>query len=747
MIRHRPFGGGDPYRLDPDQRVPPIPAAGQPFVIGALTGAGAVGLTLEWDVDGQLRRLPATALGLVGADGVWGTSDDGGHLATASARTRRRGLAWTVAPPTLAYGRSARYRFVGSDASGRGEATRWHECQAAQWEPSAEAVSVHGAAHIRDRLVAGSSARFASASATYRVRFALRLLDGEHVVGFGERFDRVDQRGNRLDAVVFEQYKDQALTGRTYLPMPFAHVIGSDGAGWGFHVRTTRRVWFDVGATDPDLLWIEVDVEGADEIGVDLDLYAGEPGQVLAAFMAKTGTPAAVPDWVFRLWVSGNEWNTQEAVMARADRHRAEDIPFGALVIEAWSDESTFCAFRDATYPVHSDGSPHKLGDMRFPTGGAWPDPLAMIDELHQRGVKVLLWQIPLQKMRPHPVGQAAADAARMQRDGYCVTEADGRPYRNRGWWFPRALMPDFTNPQARDWWLSKRRYLVDELGVDGFKTDGGEHAWGGELRYHDGTVGAETNNRYPVLYAQAYHELLRSCGKAPVTFSRAGHVGAQTVPCHWAGDENSTWEAFRHSITAGITAGACGVVYWGWDLAGFSGEIPDAELYIRATQASCFMPIMQYHAEFNQHRLPSRDRTPWNIAERHDAPEVLATFRRYATLRESIASYLAEQAVRGVAAGKPLMRALFFDFPTDRRSWDYPQQYLLGDDLLVVPVTKPGVRTWSVYLPPGQWVDLFRGVEHGGGVVDYELSATDLPVFVRGTAWARWRDVGGWTA
>jgi 1,3-alpha-isomaltosidase len=42
-----------------------------------------------------------------------------------------------------------------------------------------------------------------------RVRFALRLTDAEHVVGFGERFHALDQRGEVLDATVFEQYKSQ----------------------------------------------------------------------------------------------------------------------------------------------------------------------------------------------------------------------------------------------------------------------------------------------------------------------------------------------------------------------------------------------------------------------------------------------------------------------------------------------------------------------------------------------------------
>ena len=36
-------------------------------------------------------------------------------------------------------------------------------------------------------------------------------------------------------------------------------------------------------------------------------------------------------------------------------------------------------------------------------------------------------------------------------------------------------------------------------------------------------------------------------------------------------------------------------------------------------------------------------------------------------------------------------MRALFFEFPDDDAVWDFPEQYFLGDDLLVAPVVEPG--------------------------------------------------------
>jgi alpha-glucosidase (family GH31 glycosyl hydrolase) len=434
---------------------------------------------------------------------------------------------------------------------------------------------------------------------------------------------------------------------------------------------------------------------------------------------------------VFEPWMSANDWNTQQRVLDEVRRGAAEDIPAGVLVIEAWSDESTFTAFRDAVYEPHADGSPQALSDFSFPAEGAWPDPKGMIDELHERGIRLVLWQIPLLKAAPAPDSQLDYDRRALVRHGYAVRKADGTPYANRGWWFPRALMPDFTSAAARAWWTDKRRYLVQELGVDGFKTDGGEHAWGHDLRYADGTAGAETNNRYPVLYAAAYHELMERAGREGVTFSRAGFTGSAAYPCHWAGDEDSTWEAFRASLTAGITAGACGIFFWGWDLAGFSGELPSAELYMRSAAAACFAPIMQYHSEHHQ-RVPSRDRTPWNVAEQTGDRRVLDVYRSFAQLRMRLQPYLRAQARTAVSTGKPLMRALFFEVDGDERIWDFPHEYFLGDDLLVAPVVEPGVEECTAYLPRGRWVDPWTGDELVGPAVVTRPAPIDrIPVYV----------------
>ncbi|MBZ6371764.1 MAG: hypothetical protein LBE44_07675 [Microbacterium hominis] len=733
MLRHRPEGSGHPYSVDTEQRSPVTPLVGERVLLGVRADARVVSAacTLQWQPDDgastttelPLERVATTSRGKV---------TDGGHLASAAARLARAVGGWQVETPDLQTGGRYRYRFTGTHDDGREERTRWFEFRAAQWQTGAGAIDEIGSARVNP----GSVRVLHDGARAHRVRFTLPLSPDEHVTGFGERYDAVDQRGTTLDSMVFEQYKSQGAERKTYLPMPFAHVIG--GSGWGFHVDTSRRVWFDVGASSADEIVVEAEI--GDDAPLRVRLFDGTPTEVLRAFLDVIGRAQELPAWVFRLWASGNEWNTQAEVMRQMDLHAQHDIPVGSVVIEAWSDESTFTAFRDAEYEVHADGAPHRLADFTFPAEGAWPDPKGMTDELHARDIKLHLWQIPLLKMRPHPHGQLKADAEAAIRDDVLIREpkpgGGTRPYRNRGWWFPLGLMPDLTDERAAAWWTEKRRYLVEEVGIDGFKTDGGEHAWGSELVYLDGRRGDKKNNTFPVAYPKAYGALLESAGKPPVTFSRAGFTGSQAHGAFWAGDENSTWNAFRWSMNAGLTAAASGIVYWGWDIAGFSGEVPSAELYIRALQASAFVPIMQYHSEFNHHRTPSRDRTPWNIAERSGDERVLTLSRRFVKLREALVPYLERSARETITTDRPLMRPLFFDWPADPEVWTAPTQWMLGADLLVAPVLEEGSERRRVYLPEGDWIDVWTGESTSGRrSIEVEAPIDQIPVYGRAGA------------
>jgi alpha-D-xyloside xylohydrolase len=79
------------------------------------------------------------------------------------------------------------------------------------------------------------------------------------------------------------------------------------------------------------------------------------------------------------------------------------------------------------------------------------------------------------------------------------------------------------------------------------------------------------------------------------------------------------------------------------------------------------------------------------------------------------------------------MMRPLWFDDPDDAESWNHPFQYRFGPDLIVAPVCWPDVDTVDVYLPPGEWTDVWSGKTTGdGGVVSGGTSWQTAPLYVR---------------
>jgi alpha-D-xyloside xylohydrolase len=245
-------------------------------------------------------------------------------------------------------------------------------------------------------------------------------------------------------------------------------------------------------------------------------------------------------------------------------------------------------------------------------------------------------------------------------------------------------------------------------MGVDGFKTDGGEFLL-------DDATGADMQNGYALAYELAYK---RFAGESRVLFSRAGYTGCQAAPLHWAGDQQSTWDELRHVLTAGLNAGLSGIPFWAFDIGGFAGELPSAELYLRAFAMACFSPIMQWHSEpvggqFSDiiaSQDKNNDRSPWNVAARYDMPQLVEFCRSYTEERKKLLPYLLDEARYCAATGRPLMAPLFFDAPRDAQAFSVSDQYMLGRRLMVAPVLYEGINERTVYFPDGTWQDYFTG-------------------------------------
>ncbi|CAH0121490.1 hypothetical protein PAE9249_04020 [Paenibacillus sp. CECT 9249] len=560
----------------------------------------------------------------------------------------------------------------------------------------------------------------------YKARLHFDLQDGERAFGMGERYSRMEYRGYSVDNYVYNEYRSQGM--KTYMPVPFY----MSSAGYGVYLDTTMYSQFHFGSNVSDLLEIEVDVKSA---APDLTMYlfAGKPMEMIGQLANVTSKPALPPKWAFGPWMSSNNWDSQAEVAKQVELTNKYEIPATVIVLEQWSDEATFYIFNDAQYEAKDGNEPLRYGDFTFPEWGRWPNPKQMVADLHDNGLKVLLWQIPIQKyMYGIAHEQRDNDERAMLAGGYHVKRGNGEPYRIPYNWFKDCLVIDFSNEAAREWWFGKRQYLMDEVGIDGFKTDGGECIFGRDLQFADGSTGEELRNRYPLDYIGSYYDFVqRQTNGDGITFSRAGYSGAQKYPLHWAGDERSTYEAFRASIIAGLTSGMSGIPFWGWDLGGFHGDIPTAELFVRSTQMAAFCPVMQYHAEtkgeFNQ------DRTPWNIAERTGKPEVIGIYKRYADIRMNLLPYIYDQAIVSSETGVPMMRAMAVAYPDDRACSGLMEQYMFGDSLLVAPVTEEGHYSKRVYFPEGEWLALMGDERIRGGVsLQVQADLESIPVYMR---------------
>lgn len=569
-----------------------------------------------------------------------------------------------------------------------------------------------------------------------RIEEHFTTSSAEQFTGFGERYDYTDLHGRDVNVFIVNQYEDQAATDRTYLAAPFY----LNSAGYGFYGTSTATSVFNIATYMPDMAGFTITTNGAPNPTLEYYLFTGPPEHILDRYTALSGRPQLPPKWAFGLWVSANEWNSQDMVNSTLDAADANGIPVSVMVLEQWADEATFYVWHGAQYTPISGDKFLSYSDFTF--APEWPDPKAMVAGIHNRGVRLVLWQIPAFKEiftspTPHYPTQAPPQLINDKQYAaaqHYVAAAGNVPYRTPVHsWFGDSMIPDFTNPAAVQWWNNKRAYLVTEVGVDGFKCDGGEMVFGRHTTFADGRTGTTMHNGYPAGYLRAYVQLLAAThGTDYVLFSRAGTAGAAALSLYWAGDQASDFDSFAAAIRAGLTAGASGIPFWGWDLAGFAGPIPDSELYQRATAMATFAPVMQLHSEWADPPA-SAERTPWHVEQVDGDPSIITTFRTYACVRMNLLPYLYSEAKRASLSGAPIMRAMEVEFPADPQAAAQQAQYLLGPNLLVAPVITAGATTQQLYVPAGEWHDLWYSAAFSGpNMKQYGVPLDAIPVYAR---------------
>lgn len=514
----------------------------------------------------------------------------------------------------------------------------------------------------------------------FHIEARFKAYNGERFYGLGQhQHGRLDQKGCVVDLV----------QRNTEVSIPF--LLSSRGYGFLWHNPSIGRV--ELGWTGTR--WV---AEAAPQL--DYWITAGEtPSCILARYFDVTGHPPLMPMWATGFWQSKLRYQTQEELLGVAREYKRRGLPLAVIVVDYfhWTLQ----------------------GDWQFDPV-CWPDPAAMVQELEQMGVKLMVSIWPT-------VNALSPNFDIMMRRGLLVRTERGVPAhmaffdtRPEGRIYVHYY--DATHPEARRFVWEQVRDHYYRCGIKVWWLDACEPEMypldSDNLRYHLGN-GAAVGNLYPLLHAKGFYEGMQAEGDQEIVLlCRSAWAGSQRYGAAvWSGDIPSTFEALQAQVRAGLNMALSGIPWWTTDIGGFhGGDVNSAyfrELIVRWFQYGAFCPLFRLHG----HRQPATGMSGgpnevWSFGD-----EAYTIIRDLLFLRERIRPYIMAQMRTAHEQGIPPMRPLFFDFPDDKMCPGVEDEFMFGPDLLVAPVLVEGARTREVYLPDGAvWEDAWTGARIKGG-------------------------------
>ncbi len=501
---------------------------------------------------------------------------------------------------------------------------------------------------------------------------------GQRYFGCGERTSGLEKTdSHQVFWNIDPPVGHTASLNNLYTSIPFVLALQS-GRAWGLFYDNAGRVEFDLAHEDPERAWF-----GADGGPLIYYLFAGgSPRDIVDRFTELTGRTPMPPLWALGNQQSRFSYMDAGELRALAREFRRREIPCDVLYLDI----------------DHMDGYRVFTWDRR-----RFPEPEKLLAELREQGFRVVTIVDPGVK-----VDERFAVYRQAREAGFFCTTRTGQEYRNVVW--PgRCAFPDFTNPRVREWWGGLNAGLLD-LGVAGIWCDMNEpslfaplhstipedtvHPGDGQARFH-----GQVHNVYGSLMARATREglLKHRPEERPFVISRAGYAGLQRHALQWSGDNSSWWEHLWMSMPMLQNMGLSGVAWAGVDIGGFTGDA-SGELLARWVEFGIFQAFCRNHSDRG-----SRRQEPWAFGEPYES-----AVRQMLKLRQRLLPYLYTVFEECHRTGAPILRPLLFEYPEDETTYAADDEFLVGDALLVAPITRPGIAYRHVYLPAGSWFHLW---------------------------------------
>ena len=478
--------------------------------------------------------------------------------------------------------------------------------------------------------------------------------------GLGDQTrERIEHRGTRGD-----------LWGRnvkSYIPVP---LVFSNG-GFGILLNTTRRVWYDLGASSEE--WFGFDVPGG-----TLDYYV-IGGTCLADLMSRytdlTGRPPLPPKWALGLWFICRTQADAREFMDDCRSFRAGGIPCDAIGLEpGWMA-------KNYDFSTDKDWHPERFPVPSYAKTGAH----TFFATARRMGFKPGLWLCNDYDLSYEAERRARqAEAARCEREEGELTGGFAAGHEQDEHLGGTRRQDTLTKRDEA--WFDHLKPFVDQ-GAHWFKQDGAnqvlahpDRLWGNGMRDD------EMHNLYPLLYSEQMTRGFREhTGRRPFGFTVSGWVGLQRHTATWTGDTGGGEGPVVACLNTSLSAHGMN---------------------------TCDMDVSSKEGIHFGFLLPWAQLNSWNYWRHpwYQGEELEGVFREYARLRYSLLPYLYSCAWESSRTGVPMLRAMPIDYGDDLVTHALMRQYMLGPSLLV------GAYTDRVYVPSGRWYDVWTGAGVEGG-------------------------------
>ncbi len=544
----------------------------------------------------------------------------------------------------------------------------------------------------------------------------------EKFVGFGEQFTYINLKGKKVPIFISEQglgRGEQPVTAVTELVAKAGGSYYTSYACVPYYFTSYKR-----GLFLKNYEYSEFDLRKKREVSVKIfsnqvegEILTGDsPYDIINSYTEYSGRMKKLPSWISEGMILGVQGGTDKA-LNKLQKVLDSGVKVSALWIQDWVGQRTTSFGKQLWWNWTLDDE-HYYDWNRFTSF------------LKKNNIKLLGYINPFLVNSDFGNRRNLFDEAK--KFGYLVMENDGSEYMIENTDFEAGLI-DLTNPKAVAWIMNVIRDEMISIGFDGWMADFGEAA-PYDAKYFNNNI-AE-HNRYVELWAEANAKAVEGFGDK-VFFMRAGFTKSPSYSTmFWLGDQMVSWsedDGIKSSVTGLLSGGMSGFTLNHSDIGGYTTLSSPIKNYHRSKELLIrWIELNSMGTVFRSHEGNQPD---FNYQVYSDK-DVLKITAKYSKLFYAFSDYRKELIKNASETGIPPVRHMLIEYPEIDEVWEFRfEQFMFGKDILVAPVLEKGKRIKDVFLPKGEWIDIWTGEKINMEKSDYikvEADLDHLPVYIK---------------